>query len=166
MKYGVLLLFVFISGDLWYISKGLKDPERGDDMSFEEQLAQVNENNAYMRHNHIRGELLTETLARVEAQLSPESLNTMGTAHAGLIMSMAEVCCGMLMRNDGRRYVTLNASFCFLQSNQEQTLVAEATLIRRGRTVGFARACVKDKESGRLLAEGEFTFSCLDSGRS
>ena len=117
-----------------------------------------------MLHNHIRAVSLTETQAAVEAEIEPDSLNAMGSVHGGLMFVMAEVAAGLATRNDGRRYVTLDSSFRFIKgSNSAKTLLAEAVITKRGRTVCFARASVREPGSGILLAEGDFTFYCLDA---
>ena len=117
-----------------------------------------------MLHNHIRAVSLTETQAAVEAEVEPDSLNAMGSVHGGLMFVMAEVAAGLVTRNDGRRYVTLDSSFRFIKgSNSAKILLAEAVITKRGRTVCFARASVREPGSGILLAEGDFTFYCLDA---
>ena len=116
---------------------------------FAEQIRRANESNPFMLHNHIRAVSLTETQAAVEAEIEPDSLNTMGSVHGGLMFVMAEVAAGLATRNDGR--------------HSAKTLLAEAVITKRGRTVCFARASVREPGSGILLAEGDFTFYCLDA---
>ena len=125
------------------------------------QLKQANETNPFMRHNGIRAVYLDENEARVEAQIGPGSLNAMGSIHGGLMMAAAEIACGLLVRSDGRKYVTLDSSFRFLRSGTAGRMEARAERIKGGRTVSFARARVLEPDTGRLLAEGEFTFYCL-----
>ena len=131
---------------------------------FAEQIRRANESNPFMLHNHIRAVSLKETQAAVEAEIEPDSLNAMGSVHGGLMFVMAEVAAGLATRNDGRRYVTLDSSFRFIKgSNSAKTLLAEAAITKRGRTVCFARTSVREPGSGILLAEGDFTFYCLDA---
>ena len=132
---------------------------------FAEQIRRANESNPFMLHNHIRAVSLTETQAAVEAEIEPDSLNAMGS-----VPRRPDVCdggkspAGLATRNDGRRYVTLDSSFRFIKgSNSAKTLLAEAAITKRGRTVCFARASVREPGSGILLAEGDFTFYCLDA---
>lgn len=133
-------------------------------LSFEEQLARANETNPYMRHNRIRAVELTAEYSRVTAEMAPELKNAMGGVHGGLMFVMAEIAAGFLVRSDGRRYVTLDSSFRFLSGGSgEASLCGEARLTKRGRTVCFAKASVKEPGSGRVLAEGDFTFYCLDA---
>lgn len=132
---------------------------------FKEQLRRINETNAFMRHNHIRAVKLSDTGARVEAVINGDSLNAMQGIHGGLMFIMAETAAGLAVRNDGRKYVTLDSSFRFISSaaGSAPRLAAESLITKRGRTVCFCRSQVLEPVSGKILAEGEFTFYCLDA---
>ncbi len=72
---------------------------------------------------------------------------------------MGETAAGLLVRSDGRRYVTLDVSFRYLRASVgERELQAEAVWIRRGRSVAVCRALIREKGSEKALAEGEFSF--------
>ena len=129
---------------------------------FRAQMEKANEQNPFMKHNGIRAIWLDERQARVEAQIGPGSLNAMGSVHGGLMMAAAEIACGLLVRSDGRKYVTLDSSFRFLRSSTAERIEARAERVKGGRTVSFARAQVVEPDTGRLLAEGDFTFYCLE----
>ena len=129
---------------------------------FRAQMEKANEQNPFMKHNGIRAIWLDERQARVEAQIGPGSLNAMGSVHGGLMMAAAEIACGLLVRSDGRKYVTLDSSFRFLRSSTAERIEARAERVKGGRTVSFARAQVIEPDTGRLLAEGDFTFYCLE----
>ena len=133
-------------------------------MDYQEQIQKVNDTNPFMRHNGIRAVALTDTESRVEAEITADSLKSMAGVHGGLLFLMAEVAAGLVTRNDGRRYVTLDSSFRFLSgTNRAKTLLGEARLIKRGKTICFTHAAVKEPDTGKLLAEGDFTFYCLDA---
>lgn len=134
-------------------------------LPYEEQIGKVNETNPFMLHNGIRARELTDDRAVVAAEIAAPSLNAMGSVHGGLMFVMAEIAAGLLVRNDGRKYVTLDSSFQFISGapGTAKEITAEATLTKRGRTVAFARACVTNPENGKLLAQGDFTFYCLDA---
>ena len=124
-------------------------------MDYKEQIKRANENNAFMIHNGVRAVELSETAARVE----------MGGVHAGLMFLMAEAAAGLLVRNDGRTCVTIDSSFRFLRSaGPSESLYAEARVKKRGRTVSFCHSGVYGRDSGKLFAEGDFTFFCAPWG--
>lgn len=132
-------------------------------MDYEEQIRRTNESNHFMRHNNITATELTDGKARVRAIVTPVSLNAMERVHGGLMFIMAETAAGLLTRNDGRHHVTVNSSFHFLKgSGQAGELIAEAVVMNRGRKLCVCRSSVTEPESGTVLAEGEFTFYCLD----
>lgn len=132
-------------------------------MDYKEQMKQANENNAFMIHNGVRAVELSETAARVEMDPEKTSLNSMGGVHAGLMFLMAEAAAGLLVRNDGRTCVTIDSSFRFLRSaGPSEPLYAEARVIKRGRTVSFCHSGVYGRDSGKLFAEGDFTFFCQE----
>ena len=134
-------------------------------MNYEEQLKQTNETNHFMIHNNIKAAMLTKDQARVTATVTPVSLNAMESVHGGLMFIMAEIAAGLLTRNDGRRHVTVNSSFRFLKgTNRAEELTAEAAVINRGRRLCVCRSVVRETGNERILAEGEFTFYCLDEG--
>ena len=58
--------------------------------------------------------------------------------------------------------MTLDSSFRFLRSSTAERIEARAERVKGGRTVSFARAQVVEPDTGRLLAEGDFTFYCLE----
>lgn len=133
-------------------------------MDYAEQLRKTNETNHFMIHNNITATLLTEREAQVTAKITPVSLNAMESVHGGLMFIMAETAAGLLTRNDGRRHVTVNSSFQFLKgTNQAEQLVAKAVVMNRGRKICVCRSSVMEPGSDVVLAEGEFTFYCLDS---
>lgn len=132
-------------------------------MDYKEQMERANKNNGFMIHNGVRAVELSETAARVETDPDERSLNAMGGVHAGLMFLMAEAAAGLLVRSGGRTCVTIDSSFRFLRpAGPSESLYAEAAVTKRGRTVSFCHAGVYGKTSGKLFAEGDFTFFCQE----
>lgn len=132
-------------------------------MKYQEQIDHVNEANRFMIHNGIRALELTEDHAVVEACISKDSENAMGGVHGGLMFLLAEVAAGLITRNDERKYVTLDSSFRFISgAGHVESLQAEAVIVKRGKTICFSRSRVYLPESGKTLAEGDFTFYCME----
>ena len=97
----------------------------------------------------------------VRAEITEDSLNAMQTVHGGLMFVMAEIAAGLVTRNDGRKYVTLDSSFRFLRGSSAKNIQGLAQITKRGKTVCFTKAEVVETDTGKLLAEGEFTFYCM-----
>ena len=129
------------------------DTEKQPKETFVEQMERVNRTNPFMIHNNIRAVALSEDAAEVCAEVTEDSLNAMQTVHGGLMFVMAEIAAGLVTRNDGRKYVTLDSSF--------RKLRGVAKITKRGKTVCFTKSQVMESETGKVLAEGEFTFYCM-----
>ena len=129
--------------------------------TYVEQMERVNKTNPFMIHNNIRAVALSEDTGEVRAEVTGDSLNAMQTVHGGLMFVMAEIAAGLVTRNDCRKYVTLDSSFRFLRGSSAKNIQAVAKITKRGKTVCFTKSQVMETETGKLLAEGEFTFYCM-----
>ena len=126
---------------------------------FTQYIANVNETNPFLRHNHMEAVHVSEINAIVQVQMTPELRNSMGGVHAGLMFSMAEIAAGLLVRSDGSKQVTLDTSFRYLRNSTTDGIIeAEAVFIKRGRTITMCRVYVREQGSDKNLAEGEFNF--------
>lgn len=132
-------------------------------MTFEEQLEFGNTHNAFMIHSNIKAVSLDENTAQVTWEKTPSGLNAMGGVHGGLLFLMGDCSAGLLARSTGSKFVTLDSNFRYLRDGREaEKLVANASLIKRGRTVTIVRSVVSVAGTDKVLAEGEFTFFCID----
>ena len=132
-------------------------------IDYEAYAMQVNETNPFLRHNHMQVVSVSAEKAVVQAQMTPELRNAMGGVHAGLMFSMAEIAAGLLARSNGTKQVTLDTSFRFLRGSMtEGVLEAEAVYIKRGRNITMCRSFVREQGSDKTLAEGEFSFYCME----
>ena len=132
-------------------------------MNYEEQLAFANQKNLFMIHNNIKGISLTEDHAKVRGEINSASLNAMGGIHGGFLYLMGDCAAGLLARSTGHTFVTLNSTFRYLRDGRDaKALIAESSLVKRGKTVTVVRTLVKAEATDKTLAEGEFTFFCVD----
>ena len=132
-------------------------------MNHEEQMAFANEKNLFMIHNNIKGIFLSDERAKVRGEINSASLNAMGGIHGGFLYLMGDCAAGLLARSTGHTFVTLNSTFRYLRDGRDATvLIAESSLVKRGKTVTVIRTVVKTETSDKPLAEGEFTFFCVD----
>lgn len=100
--------------------------------------------------------------ARVTKTVGPEDLNPLNVPHGGIYFSMADTACGSAMASHGHMAVTMNANYNFFRSaNLGDTLTAEATEVKSGKTVCVYEARVTD-QNGTLLGTGTFTFYQLE----
>lgn len=125
-----------------------------------EQYRQEAENNPYLRLNHIQIKKIEKDYAELAVMLMPELKNPYGKAHGGLFYTMSDCCAGIAARTDGRKYVTLDTSFHYLQNVDDGVLCAKSFLIRRGRHVCVVEVVITDEED-HTLTEGVFTMYCV-----
>ena len=132
-------------------------------MNYQEQLAFANKNNMFMVHSNVKGIALNDEHAIVRGEIDADSMNAMGGINGGYLFLMGDCAAGLLARSTGHIFVTLNSNFRYLRDGREaKTLLAESSLVKRGKTVTVVRTVVSVEGTQKVLAEGEFTFFCVD----
>ena len=99
--------------------------------------------------------------ARVELDADERLANPMGTLHGGVMCDIADAAMGVAYAStlaDGESFTTLELKINFLRPVWKTRLVAEGTVVQRGRTVGLAECTITDQD-GRLIAKA--TSTCL-----
>ena len=103
--------------------------------------------------------ILTETLGQGEARLSlpiePRLTNSLGTVHGGVIMSLLDVALCTAARTlhpDSVGVVTIDMSTSFIGGGSGARLVAEARVMKDGRSMSFVEAEARN-EDGSLVAK-------------
>ena len=106
---------------------------------------------------HLR--ILTETLGKGTARLSmpvePHLVNSLGTVHGGVIMSLLDVALCTAARTlhpDSIGVITIDLSTSFIGGASGKRLLAEARVLKDGRTMSFVEAEAKN-EDGSLVAK-------------
>ena len=99
----------------------------------------------------------------VTAQPTADHLNPAGTVHGGLAATMLDSCMGLAIQSTldkGVGSTTLEFKISFVRPITPETgpIMAEGTVLSRGRRVGVADGRVTDSK-GRLLVHG--TTTCL-----
>jgi uncharacterized protein (TIGR00369 family) len=103
--------------------------------------------------------MVTETLGEGQARLSlpiePHLTNSIGTVHGGVIMSLLDVAICTAARTlhpDSIGVVTIDMSTSFIGGGSGAKLVAEARVMKDGRTMSFVEAEAKNQD-GSLVAK-------------
>jgi len=99
--------------------------------------------------------------ARVELTADERLANPMGTLHGGVMCDIADAAMGIAYAStleEGESFTTLELKINFLRPVWRASLVAEGSVVQRGRTVGLAECSITD-EKGRLVAKA--TSTCL-----
>lgn len=96
-------------------------------------------------------------------EVTERHANPMGTLHGGIICDIADAALGMAWASDldeGESFTTLELKVNYLKPVWQATLVAEARVKKRGRTVGLAVCEVRDQK-GDLIAYASSTLMTL-----
>ena len=111
----------------------------------------------YNHHNGIKLVALEEGHSVVEVQLTRDSMNPQGTAHGGLIFSIADTAAGCACISRGRSAVTLSGNVNYLRPGKGEYLRAEATEQHYGSKTAVYRVTITDPQQNKV-AELVMTF--------
>jgi uncharacterized protein (TIGR00369 family) len=100
---------------------------------------------------------------RIVFELEVEERHTspLGTVHGGILCDLADAamgCAHASLLEDGESFTTLELKMNFVKPVWAGRLVAEAKVVKAGRTIGLVDCRVTD-ESGSLVAYG--TSTCM-----
>jgi uncharacterized protein (TIGR00369 family) len=115
--------------------------------------------------SHLR--ILTETLGNGTAQLSvpvePHLTNSLGTVHGGVIMSLLDVALCTAARTlhpESLGVITINMSTSFIGGGKGARLLADARVLKDGRSMSFVEAEAKN-DDGSIVAKAIGTVRVL-----
>jgi len=97
---------------------------------------------------------LKDGLARLALALRPELLNSFGTAHGGVLMTLLDVAMCQAARTqhpDSQGVMTIDMSTSFMAAGKGR-LLAEGRVLKPGRATIFVEAEIRD-EGGALVAK-------------
>ena len=141
------------------IAKGTEADMDGMDMT--EKFIEANGRNRFIVHNGIEVEKVERDRALLRLDIRDESRNIYGLVHGGAIYAMADNAAGCAASTDGRSYVTQAGGMRFIRNQADGRVFAEARVSHRGRSITLVAVEVRG-EGDKKLAEGEFTFFCVD----
>jgi uncharacterized protein (TIGR00369 family) len=101
--------------------------------------------------------------AVMEFTAGPEHENPLGSLHGGILCYLADTAMGFSWLSGlkpGESFTAVEVKFNFLRPVKHGRVVAEASVVRRGRTLGYVECDVKD-DAGRLVAKASGTFMVL-----
>ena len=98
-----------------------------------------------------------------ELEAGPQHANPMGTLHGGVLCDVADAAMGVAYAStlgEGESFTTLELKINFLRPFRTGKLIANAHLVKGGRTIGLVECDVTDTE-GRLVARAMSTCMTL-----
>lgn len=130
-----------------------------------QELQEFTNRNAFIHTCGIEVRAMERDYAVMGITARPELLNPMGMLHGGLLYTLADCCCGVAARTDGRLYVTQNGSLNYIHNVSLGAVHAESRVLHRGRTVCTVDVRIYSDETATLLAAGMFTMFAMHPPR-
>jgi len=109
----------------------------------------------FVEHLGLVTEALGEGTARLSMPLPEHFTNSLGTAHGGVIMSLLDVALCTAARTlhpDSLGVITIDMSTSFIGGGSGDRLIAEARVLRDGRSMTFVEGEAKNAD-GSLVAK-------------
>ena len=101
--------------------------------------------------------------AVIEFQAGPQHANPMGSLHGGVLCDIADGAMGTAWASglkDNETFTTVELKINFFRPVWNGKLLADARVVRRGRTLGYLECDVRD-EAGKLVARAGCTCMTL-----
>jgi uncharacterized protein (TIGR00369 family) len=109
----------------------------------------------FIQHLKIQTDELGKGSAKLSVPITTELTNSLGTAHGGVIMSLLDVALCTAARTlhpDSIGVITIDLSTSFIGGASGKRLVADARVLKDGRSMSFVEAEAKN-EDGSLVAK-------------
>ncbi len=105
-------------------------------------------------------ERVSNTNIKVTMPIQPLFLNTIGVVHGGIISTLADIAMGNTTKTTGNKQsvVTVDIKTSFLKGATGEFLVADAHLIKKGRTLNHVDCYIYD-ENNVLVAKSSGIFA-------
>ncbi len=106
--------------------------------------------------------------ATVMFAAGPQHANPMGTLHGGILCDIADAAMGMAFASTlapEESFTTVELKINFFRPIWQAQLRAEATVVQRGRTIGYVECDITDEEN-RLVAKAASTCMVLRGQKS
>jgi len=117
----------------------------------------------FLSHLKILTEALGEGTAQLSLPVEPHLTNSLGTVHGGVIMSLLDVALCTAARTlhpESLGVITINMSTSFIGGGSGTKLLAEARVLKDGRSMSFVEAEAKNTD-GSLVAKAVATVLVL-----
>jgi uncharacterized protein (TIGR00369 family) len=106
--------------------------------------------------------------AVMEFVAGPEHANPMGTRHGGILCDVADAAMGTAWASrieENETFTTIELKINFFRPVWNGRLLAEAKVVRRGKTLGYVECDIVD-DTGRLVAKAASTCMTLREDRA
>jgi acyl-CoA thioesterase len=108
-------------------------------------------------------ERIDETHMKVTLPIQPLFINSAGLVHGGIISTLADVAMGNIFKPDENHMqtvVTADLKVSFLRGANGEYLIADAHLVKRGRTLNHTD-CLVYNDQDQLVAKASGIFASI-----
>jgi uncharacterized protein (TIGR00369 family) len=101
--------------------------------------------------------------ATISLAAGPQHANPMGTLHGGILCDVADAAMGIAFGSTlapEESFTTVELKINFFRPVWQAQLMAEGTVVRRGRRIGYVECSITDEEN-RLVAKAACTCMVL-----
>lgn len=93
----------------------------------------------------------------VEIDIEEKHLNGNNCVQGGVMFTLADFTSAVTANADEIAFVSAEGNISFLNSTQGNKLIAEATVIKRGKTLVFCDVVIND-DNNKIIAKASFTM--------
>ncbi|MBQ7962013.1 MAG: PaaI family thioesterase [Clostridia bacterium] len=93
----------------------------------------------------------------VSIDVDERHLNGNNCVQGGVMFTLADFSCAVAANADEIAFVSADGNISFLSAGTGKKLIAQANVIRRGKTLVFCEAVLTD-ENGKKIAKASFTM--------
>jgi len=111
---------------------------------------------------------ISDGCATVVLSAGPQHANPMGTLHGGILCDIADAAMGIAFATTlapNESFTTVELKINFFRPVWEAELKAVATLVQRGRSIGYVECDISD-EQNRLIAKASSTCMVLQGEKA
>lgn len=116
----------------------------------------------FIEYNKIYIEESYDNKAKMSVNISPNSLNSYGIAHGGLIFSLADATMALAAKKRGEEALTLSSEIKFLKAGKGKKLTAIASLEKKYSVTCYCE-CEVYNDSNELCAIAKGTYCYVKS---
>lgn len=98
----------------------------------------------------------------ISLNVEDRHLNGNNVVQGGVMFTLADIACAVATCADGTISVSADGTISYFSAAKGKKLIAEATVLKKGRTLSYAEALITD-ETGKKIAKASFTM-CRISG--
>lgn len=128
-------------------------------MSKKELIDKMEKSDFIKNNNYKVVEVVEGKKATLKGLISETSNNPYNIAHGGFIFGLGDTAMGIAAASTGRKAVTLSATINYLKPSVGNYLIAEAEIIRSGKTTCYLRTNIyNDKEDLVATMDSNYYF--------